>query len=193
MKKTFFIFLFLFFSLSKLSAISVYPGEISFEVYPNQVECKNITFVTGGEMVIQDRWSKKNVFTKEINKHSLKKESLGLSLEYSKNIFVSEKEKTEICFSGKEYGSYHGVLLVRERDSNEGVGIWINATILKDSKIKDGFSITGFSIFEKNGEIDIQKCIFISSFLLLIFLTLLLFLLKRKNYLSKTKTSLPTI
>jgi hypothetical protein len=191
MKKIFFIFLFFYFT-SEIFAISVYPGQIDFEVYENQMGCKNITFVSGGEIIIKDRWSKKNSMEKDINLHSLKKESLGLILDYSKNFLISEKGKTEICFQGRK-GSYHGVLLIREKDSNEGVGVWINAIVIKNSTKIGSFSITGSSILNQKGETNIKKYLFVSSFLLSIFLILFLFLLRKKFYFSRTKTSLPTI
>lgn len=180
MKKILFIlFLFLFIGVGEILAISVYPQEIIFEVYGGEVSCKNVTIFSSGNTLLNDKWTKKNLDTKEMRLHSVGKDDLKLYLDYPKEIFILEKQKIEVCFSGDSLGFYHGVFLAREENSNEGVGIWIKAKIVSNSPKTDRVSLTGMSILENSSSNPSFLLIF-SGVLLTIIFFFLIFLIKKR-------------
>ncbi len=180
MKKILFIFCLIFFiGIKNISGIAVYPQQINFLVHEGEFSCENVTILSYGNIVLNDKWAKKNLNTKDILLHIFPKASLNLYLDYPKEIFVFDKEKVEVCFSGNSPGVYHGVFLAREENSNEGVGIWINATILKSNKNNNLLSSTGMSILEDSSS-NPSFLLSFSGILLTMLLVLLFFISKRK-------------
>jgi hypothetical protein len=180
MKKVlFFIFLIFFVVIENISGISVYPQQIDFEIYEGEFSCRNVTIISSGNILLNDKWAKKNLDTKEMRLHKFTKDSLKLYLDYPSEIFVSEKERVELCFSGSSTGFYHGVFLVREENSNEGVGIWINGKIISKDGSGKNFPLTGMSVLE-DSSFNPSFLLTISGVLLTIFLILLFIVFKRK-------------
>lgn len=180
MKKILFILFFIFFiGVESISGISIYPQQVDFEIYEGEFSCKNVTIVSSGNIILNDKWAKKNLDTKEMQLHKLSKEVLKLYLDYPKEIFVLDKERVEVCFSGDSPGFYHGVFLAKEENSNEGVGIWINGRILSKSTPSKKLPLTGMSTLE-NSSLNPSFLLTVSGILLTIFLTLLFFIFKRK-------------
>lgn len=180
MRKIPFIFLILFFEISIISSIAVYPKQINFEVEPGELSCRNVTILSSGNILFQDRWAKKNIISRDIGDYKVNKESLKISLEYPPEKFIYERGSTEICFSGNVPGNYNGVLLIRERNSLEGIGVWINASVFGEEKEKGFSPITGFSILNKEKFFAPNSLLTFSGIFLFLLLFGLIVLLKRK-------------
>ena len=179
MKKTLFVLFLIFFVVfENVSGISIYPQQIDFEVYEGDFSCSNVTIVSFGNVLLNDKWAKKNLDTKEMRLHKFSKESLRLHLDYPKEVFVSNREKIEVCFSGNSPGFYHGVFLAREESSNGGVRIWIRGRVLPKNKSAGRFPLTGMFALENSS--NPSFLLSVSGVLLAILAVLLLFLSRKR-------------
>ncbi len=165
MKKIFLFFYFAFlFSLSFVSGIAVHPYNLNFEAIQGQEICKNISIENSGTLVFLDRWEKEGKASKELSNYLLSKEELGISLNYDLLNINSNSNLVSLCISGKKYGNYNGVLLIRENSSLSGIGVWINVSIEKGNYLSS--IMTGSSV--KNIEKTDTKLFFYFSTTLLL-------------------------
>ncbi len=132
MKKTYLFFIF-FILLNGVNAVNlkIFPEEVSFEGFPNQQICKNITIEASEPLtiIIQDKWAVKGYNGRELVKHKLLSQNLNLNLKYSKNKTIEKNDSLEICITAKFVGDYHGVLLSRIQNQSAGVGVWLKLKI----------------------------------------------------------------
>jgi len=177
MKKIYFFIFFIFLvGLVSSEEIIVSPGEINFDILQGQISCKNITISSYGEIALKDKWGEKWSATKELSEYFLSKEELNLHLDYSSDIFIENKTKLSICFSGEDIGRYHGVLLVKNKESKSGIGIWLNATIRGSSYTS---RLTGAFLNSEN-KANFSLLFWLSFTSLLLILVFVFLLLKKK-------------
>lgn len=175
----FFLFFFSFLSLVNCSELKISPQELFFEGETNKFICKNISIETSEEstVIIQDRWAIKDFQEKDFKSHKLKREDLDLALTYNSSRRVIDLSNELICIKAKQAGFYHGLILLRIKDSSSGIGVWINLNI-SEKNFKTKVSDT---ILLKNKESS-KLVSFVLFLLILILLIELIFYLKKKIY-----------
>ena len=143
--KCFFFCFFFIFLLTFVNAFSLEasPNEIYVDSFPNQKICKDILIDVSEEsnIIIEDRWSEKGFVEKILVNHKLAAEELNVVLSYDKQFRISQQESFEVCFSAREVGFYHGIILIKGENAPAGVGVWVNLNVTKQSSFFTGFSI----------------------------------------------------
>lgn len=134
----FYIFLvFILLNLFFINAaqLSISPPELFINGTIGKENCHElkISFDSTGNLVGDVKWS--SIPSKEINNYKLNAEYFQLIENYPRNIYFKDRDKKiiNICFNGKEQGSYNGLLIYRTDRSYAGIGIWIHL-ILENNK-----------------------------------------------------------
>lgn len=158
--------------------ISLSPAEINIESDSNKEVCKNITLITSDNatLIPETRWSAERDFIKDFSKLNLTASSLGIKINYSQNVFISQKIIFKICFKSEKPGVYHGALIFSAERGLAAVGCWINLNV---SAIKNENKITGYLINEKT---DTVVPLLISTFFLIIALVFVIYLSKTSKH-----------
>lgn len=116
-------------------AIGFSPGNLVFNLEPNQEGCQIITLSSDSETIaVSDKWAenkdvewKVSLFDKDASYHSI-------SIDYDNELLIDERE-IEVCLSGSKIGEYHGVLLLKEEQQGNSViqmGIWLKVIISEE-------------------------------------------------------------
>jgi len=174
MREFIFLFFFIFFT-GFVSGIRVSPTEISFEEKVGEKSCGNISIFGDGVIIVEDRWS----INEERNflDYDYKSGFFGLDVIYEKEFLVENYSEMDVCVKGKKTDFYSGVLLLRIKDSNEGVGVWMNVNVSDGENILG--RISGKIIGESN--VKVEGIFLISSFIFLLLLLLVLVIYFRKE------------
>lgn len=165
MKIIYFFFIIFLINTVLAEEIKVSPEQINFTGQINKEYCKNIEIYSSSLILIEDRWAEKGFTNRDFIKHKFSSSDLNLEIKYKNKTF--QTDSFEVCLKSKNSGVYHGLLLFRENNSNNGVGIWINSEFTsKDTQIV----LIPKTLTKKV----IQNTQFNSSFLLVILLLLIL-------------------
>lgn len=175
----FFSFLFLF-NLVSCIELKISPQEIFLNGTSNEFICENISIKTLEEsnIEIKDRWAIKNFQEKDFKSHKLNSQDLGLILVYNSSKRIINQSKELICIKAKKPGFYHGLILIRIKNSSSGIGVWVNLNI---SENNFNSKITGKTIFFDNKK-EFNYINFILFLFLLILLIELIFYLRKNIY-----------
>jgi hypothetical protein len=172
----FFVVLFFVFLMSFVSAIKVSPTEVHFEGKAGEKICENVSVFCNGVVFIENRWAVNE--SRSFSDYKSDSSFFGLDMIYDNNFFVFNYTEKTICVKADKEGFYSGILLLRLKDSNEGVGVWMDVNVSEGEDVFE--KISGFIIEERNDSERIIKILFFVSFLLLLFLLRLLIYFKKR-------------
>lgn len=133
--KSFAIFLFIIlFPLVNAASLSMSPQQINFNGGANEEICNKVTLKTEGKDVLlgEDKWAEKGYNERKLKQHNLSGDYFKLNLEYPSALEVNYNETIDVCLTGKNTGSYHGILLYRVEGKPVRVGIWMQVNITKN-------------------------------------------------------------
>lgn len=141
----FFIFLFFLANVSPAS-LSIAPPKIIVNSTVGETICENITIVSDREITAlgSDKWNK-NGKSSAISEYKSDSESLGIQIEYPKNIQIENKRKIKVCITPTQKGVHNGAILYKIKDLPLEAGTWIEV----NAKGNDLIKITGNAISSK--------------------------------------------
>jgi hypothetical protein len=135
MKIIFFILLILIPSINAYS-LSASPEEITFNLKLDEELCKTIKINTEGEILLTDKWAESGVSERSLSLHYLNSEEAELEIIYPSYLNLKKETSTKICVSSNVSQNRHGVILIKMKNQNIGVGVWVNIIMEKSySKI----------------------------------------------------------
>lgn len=184
------IFLIIIFSFEvDALEIGASPPILEYNVRVGQEECVNLNIFSDKSTYfdVEDEW---NAYSdgKDIQEYDSKAREVNIILKYDSEIYVRGNKTTEVCFLGAENGLYNGILLIKPKNKNSAIGVWIQASVgnglsnlQKDNFQNEESIITGKVINEgKNNNILLISIAFFD--ILLVFtLVLLLIVMNRKK------------
>ncbi|MDP2925446.1 MAG: hypothetical protein Q8N99_03675 [Nanoarchaeota archaeon] len=139
--KTFLIIFFLIIETKYILSleININPSELRFIGKANNDICKNYSIYTDKETILEGklRWSRNLFQDRNIINYKSISESFEIKEKFQKQISSPGNINQSICLSFKEPGDYQGALYYYIKDKNIGVGVWINAYIIKEKNKKD--------------------------------------------------------
>jgi len=175
---------FISFPIISALELGISPIELKFEGNAGEKICKNYTLFVedfSGFLIGETKWAKIGEIKKDLKIHTLNAESLGITLEYQKNINLHEKTSFEICILCKTSGNYHGALLYQAEGTNLGVGNWIILKI-NENNLKSNLQSNSKIAMLNNKKIKSSfNFLILSPTIFLFFVFILLFKLKRKE------------
>lgn len=144
------------------------PVSLEFKGEAGEEFCENISIVDfDSELVVEDKWAGEGYTGRDLTEHELSGDDVKVDLDFN---FLGDGI-SEVCLKGKRGGVYHGVLLIRERDENAGIGIWIELELEK----RDVISFNGMSLVDSvKGEVNTLSFALTALFIFLFIILLLL-------------------
>ncbi len=186
LKLILFLFIGIFFiSLTFALELGMSPPILNFKGEGGNEICREFKIFSNREglsLRLDDKWTNKNSFSKDIKDYSYNREKFGIEMEYYSRVVVDREYVGEICIKAKNEGIYYGLLSVNSENGNVGLGSWMVVDVGDESKrIKLDKSISGLVLGENfyAGFFNILPFILLIS---MVFLCLiLLFLMSRLN------------
>lgn len=168
------LFIFILFPLSSAIQLSISPSEIFLNASTDSFVCKKIKIFCqdcNDSFSISTKWQKNPKNTRELSDYSEESHVMHISVISESKIYAKEKRETEICFSAKNAGIYHGAVLLKPENSNIGIGSWIILDVKREyPRI---LSITGNIIGSSQNNSILTIMFILISLLLFILLVLL--------------------
>ncbi|MFH1591900.1 MAG: hypothetical protein ABIB47_00850, partial [Candidatus Woesearchaeota archaeon] len=139
MKFLFFIFIILITtaiiginSLSFVQAAGFSPSSLTYELKPNQEDCKMITINSESETIsVSDKWAENKDMEWKVSSFEESANYHDISIDYQDTLGADERE-LEVCLSGSKLGEYHGVVLLKEEQEGSSIiqmGVWLKVLI----------------------------------------------------------------
>jgi hypothetical protein len=128
------IFLFLFILITPsvyAYSIGISPVNLSFDISENEAPCKSIIVFTkgyDGTIYIKDLWSNSNISVKDLSEYYLSSRILNITISYLNEFEIHNKEKIDICVSGRKSGNFYGIIIISTKDG-VAIGNWIDVHV----------------------------------------------------------------
>lgn len=173
------------FESAEAYSFGVSPPSVDLDFDSFGEKCVNFEIYGRNSFInIRDYWSLKE--SKDIDDYLLNEIS-GVKITYPEGVYVRDKESIEFCVEILEEGKYYGLILFSPENSNAEIGVWMTA-IYGSSELNnaDFKGLTGRVVDEEGLDRPIGSRIVIllalfSTFLLILFLFVLIFRLMRLN------------
>jgi len=132
MEIKFFLLFIILFGLNMISAVGFSPSSLTFDLEPNQEECKMITIDSESRKInVSDRWAENQDVEWQIGLFETNASQHGINISYDKDLSKRERD-AEVCLSGSNLGEYHGILLFRQEQAGSSIiqfGVWLKVVI----------------------------------------------------------------
>ncbi len=169
---------FLLIGIASGQNLGVIPAESLVFIKEGETSCINYVLQGSSNTIAIDiLWSDKKFHL--IDEYTSAKNERVL-VSYSRMLF--DKKSTEICFYGVKKGTYYGVVIFEQIESNLVLGSWVTLEVWSPKQEEKGSVITGFSISEKDNIALLGLGVILG--LLVVLLLMLLLVLKRKKFTS---------
>lgn len=132
MKSLFIFFIFFVLFVANISATSISPASLTFNLQLNEKDCQTIRLESDSEtIIVSNQWAENPSIEWKLDLFNTKTDEHHLSLSYQKELAQNERE-VEVCLAGSQEGEYHGAIIFQEEQQGNSIlrlGVWIKAII----------------------------------------------------------------
>ena len=118
--------------LNTIQAVGFSPSSLTFELEPNQEECKMVTIDSESKTInVSDSWAENENVEWKVSSFNTDVSNHGITISYDSELSIDERE-VEVCLSGTKSGEFHGVLLFQEEQQGSSIiqfGVWLKVVI----------------------------------------------------------------